>query len=112
MIGEILRFSNDLDVHMNVRMLCKKLRLWLENERSDYYLDVEFRIKKITGKKSYWISKLWIDGDIGDKELKHLMGIKNLYVFVGKGITDDGLSYLKGMEVLELTQNSNILMMD
>jgi hypothetical protein len=96
-IGEILKFSDDLMIHMNVRMLSKGLRKWLKNERGRSYCDIIFSIKGINKKKPDWIGSLRVDY-IDNGELKYLKGTKRLYILYGKNVIDKGLVHLKGIK--------------
>jgi hypothetical protein len=115
-IGEILLFSDSLNTHMNVRMLCKKLRSWLRDERSRYYSDITFTVTRNIKKKPYWVINLNLSDYVYDKELIFLEGIKRItfkgikYLSHcdGTKITDNGLVHLNGIEYLELLCNQNI----
>jgi hypothetical protein len=72
-IGEILKFSNSLGVHMNVGMLCKELRLCLKT-RDNYYCNIMFDIGNVTERIPGWASSLRIN-NINYEELKYLTGI-------------------------------------
>jgi hypothetical protein len=127
-IGEILKFSDDLTVHMNTRMLCKELSLWLKEERYDTYKFIMFTVKNVKCKIPGWISGLKIKhavkdiklleglekleivecDNVSDEDLKWLDGIKYLSSPQNKKITDKGLVHLKGIHNLNLRRNENI----
>jgi hypothetical protein len=128
-IGEILKFSDDLTVHTNVRMLCKELSLWLEKERHDTYKFIMFTVKNVKRRIPGWIGSLRIEhvvkdikllkglkklemiecNNVSDEDLKWLNGIKCLSLLQNKNITDKGLVYLKGIHTLNLRGNENIM---
>jgi hypothetical protein len=80
-IGEILKFSDDLTVRMNVRMLCEESSLWLREERCDAYKFIMFTVKNVKRKIPGWIGGLKIRHSVRD--IKLLEGL-NVIMFLMK----------------------------